>query len=69
MVPYCKRLYLCLYSCNFISRFTTFELVHDNIIATLIADYAATALMKEGCVKAVVVGVDRVATNGSNKTI
>ncbi|CAK9144652.1 unnamed protein product [Ilex paraguariensis] len=46
------------------SRLTAFELVHDNIPATLIADSAAAALMKTGCVNAVIVGADRVAANG-----
>ncbi|KAM1528852.1 hypothetical protein ACFX1Z_018132 [Malus domestica] len=46
------------------SRLTAFELVHDNIPATLIADSAAAALMKFGRVNAVVVGADRVAANG-----
>lgn len=46
------------------SRLTAFELVHDNIPATLIADSAAAALMKEGRVDAVIVGADRVAANG-----
>lgn len=46
------------------SRLTAFELVHDNIPATLIADSAAAALMKAGRVQGVVVGADRVAANG-----
>ncbi|XP_059634715.1 methylthioribose-1-phosphate isomerase-like [Cornus florida] len=46
------------------SRLTAFELVHDNIPATLIADSAAAALMKAGRVNAVIVGADRVASNG-----
>lgn len=46
------------------SRLTAFELVHDNIPSTLIADSAAAALMKAGRVNAVVVGADRVAANG-----
>ncbi|KAA8534763.1 hypothetical protein F0562_029795 [Nyssa sinensis] len=46
------------------SRLTAFELVHDNIPATLIADSAAAALMKAGHVNAVIVGADRVAANG-----
>ncbi|KAL3625294.1 G1/S-specific B-type cyclin Cig2 [Castilleja foliolosa] len=46
------------------SRLTAFELVHDNIPATLIADSAAAALMKAGQVSAVIVGADRVAANG-----
>ncbi|MED6185289.1 hypothetical protein PIB30_055556 [Stylosanthes scabra] len=46
------------------SRLTAYELVHDKIPATLIADSAAAALMKAGHVDAVVVGADRVASNG-----
>ncbi|KAK3040344.1 hypothetical protein RJ639_026749 [Escallonia herrerae] len=46
------------------SRLTAYELVHDGIQATLIADSAAAALMKAGRVHAVVVGADRVAANG-----
>ncbi|XP_071698005.1 methylthioribose-1-phosphate isomerase [Rutidosis leptorrhynchoides] len=46
------------------SRLTAFELVHDKIPATLIADSAAAALMKAGRVHAVIVGADRVAANG-----
>lgn len=46
------------------SRLTAYELVHDNIPATLIADSAAAALMKAGRVNAVIVGADRVAANG-----
>ncbi|KAK9102419.1 hypothetical protein Sjap_019673 [Stephania japonica] len=46
------------------SRLTAFELVHEKIPATLIADSAAAALMKSGHVNAVVVGADRVASNG-----
>lgn len=47
------------------SRLTAFELVYEKIPATLIADSAAAALMKEGRVNAVIVGADRVAANGS----
>lgn len=47
------------------SRLTAFELVHEKIPATLIADSAAAALMKDGRVNAVVVGADRVAANGT----
>ncbi|KAK1301888.1 Methylthioribose-1-phosphate isomerase [Acorus calamus] len=43
---------------------TAFELVHDKIPATLIADSAAAALMKAGRVNAVIVGADRIAANG-----
>ncbi|KAG8487580.1 hypothetical protein CXB51_016159 [Gossypium anomalum] len=46
------------------SRLTAFELVHDKIPATLIADSAAAAIMKESRVSAVIVGADRVAANG-----
>ncbi|KAJ6805743.1 methylthioribose-1-phosphate isomerase [Iris pallida] len=46
------------------SRLTAFELVHERIPATLIADSAAAALMKSGRVDAVVVGADRIAANG-----
>ncbi|KAJ1439937.1 NagB/RpiA transferase-like [Sesbania bispinosa] len=46
------------------SRLTAYELVHEKIPATLIADSAVAALMKAGRVDAVVVGADRVASNG-----
>ncbi|KAE9448863.1 hypothetical protein C3L33_19238, partial [Rhododendron williamsianum] len=46
------------------SRLTAFELVHDNIPATLITDSAAAALMKAGRINAIIVGADRVAANG-----
>lgn len=46
------------------SRLTAYELVHEKIPSTLIADSAAAALMKSGRVNAVVVGADRVAANG-----
>lgn len=48
------------------SRLTAFELVHDNIPATLITDSAAAALMKAGRVNAIIVGADRVAANGTS---
>lgn len=46
------------------SRLTAFELVHDGIPGTLIADSAAAYLQATGGVDAVVVGADRVAANG-----
>ena len=46
------------------SRLTAYELVHDGIPATLIADSAAGALLAAGRVDAVVTGADRVAANG-----
>ena len=46
------------------ARLTAFELVHDGLPATLIADSAAAYLMAAGRVDAVVVGADRVTANG-----
>ena len=50
------------------SRLTAYELVHDEIPATLITDSMAAALMKlkgrQEKIAAVVVGADRVAKNG-----
>lgn len=48
------------------SRLTAYELVHDNIPATLVTDSMAAALLqREGQdVAAIVVGADRVAANG-----
>ncbi|KAF6141694.1 hypothetical protein GIB67_027872 [Kingdonia uniflora] len=45
-------------------RLTAFELVHDKIPATLIADCAEVTLMKNGSVDTSIVGADRVAANG-----
>lgn len=46
------------------SRLTAYELVYEKIPAVLIADSAAAALQKSGRVDAVVVGADRIASNG-----
>ncbi|WPH03789.1 methylthioribose-1-phosphate isomerase [Acrodontium crateriforme] len=50
------------------SRLTAFELVHDNIPATLITDSMASALLRlkgpSERISAIVVGADRVAANG-----
>ncbi|PLB47004.1 putative translation initiation factor [Aspergillus steynii IBT 23096] len=48
------------------SRLTAFELVHDNLPATLVTDSMAAALFAgvEKGVNAVIVGADRVAANG-----
>ncbi len=46
------------------SRLTAYELVHDGLPATLVADSAAAALLASGRVDAVVTGADRVAANG-----
>ena len=46
------------------TRLTAWELKKDNIDVTLITDNMAGHLMKEGLVDAVVVGADRIASNG-----
>ena len=46
------------------SRLTAFELVHDNIPSTLICDSMAAFLMQKRRLSAVVVGADRIASNG-----
>ncbi|KAF2141784.1 uncharacterized protein K452DRAFT_326843 [Aplosporella prunicola CBS 121167] len=50
------------------SRLTAFELVHDNIPATMVTDSMAAALLrlrgKSDNIAAIVVGADRVAANG-----
>ncbi len=46
------------------ARLTVWELSQDGIPATLIADSAAAWLMKSGAIDWVVVGADRIASNG-----
>lgn len=46
------------------ARLTAWECVQDNIPVTLLADGAAAHLMKQGDVKWVIVGSDRIASNG-----
>ncbi len=46
------------------ARLTAWEMVEDNIPVTLIAEGAAATLMKQGKVKWVIVGSDRIAANG-----
>lgn len=46
------------------ARLTAWELVKDNIPVTLLADGAAAALMKQGRVKWLIVGSDRISANG-----
>jgi len=46
------------------SRLTVWELQQDGIMPTLIADAAASHLMKTGKVKWVIVGADRICANG-----
>jgi methylthioribose-1-phosphate isomerase len=46
------------------SRLTAWELMKDGIATTVISDNMAGAMMKEGKIKAIVVGADRIAANG-----
>ncbi|HAS51362.1 MAG TPA: S-methyl-5-thioribose-1-phosphate isomerase [Gammaproteobacteria bacterium] len=46
------------------ARLTAWELVQDRIPVTLLADGAAAALMRQGQVRWVIVGADRIAANG-----
>jgi len=46
------------------ARLTAFELVYEKIPATLIADSAVAAAIKEKRINCIVVGADRVAKNG-----
>ncbi|MGM0420939.1 MAG: S-methyl-5-thioribose-1-phosphate isomerase [Bacillota bacterium] len=46
------------------ARLTAFELVEEQIPATLIADSVAATLMKNGKIDIIFVGADRVAANG-----
>ena len=46
------------------ARLTAWELLQDGIPATLIADSAASHLMKTGAVQWVIVGADRICANG-----
>ena len=46
------------------SRLTAWELVQDNIPVTLLAEGAGAHLMKQGEVRWVIVGADRIAANG-----
>ncbi len=46
------------------ARLTAYELVHDKIPATLICDSMGALLMKQKKVSAVVVGADRIVSNG-----
>jgi methylthioribose-1-phosphate isomerase len=46
------------------TRLTAWELMKDGIPTTVIADNMAGAMMKQGKIKAVVVGADRIAANG-----
>lgn len=46
------------------ARLTAWELTKENVPVTLIADNMAGYVMKEGAIKLVLVGADRIATNG-----
>lgn len=46
------------------ARLTAWELVQDGIPVTLLADGAAAALLRQGRVRWVIVGADRIAANG-----
>ncbi len=46
------------------ARLTAYELVHDHIPATLIADNMAAFLMQQGKIDIVLLGCDRMAANG-----
>ncbi len=46
------------------ARLTTWELMEDGIPVTLIADNSAGLLMRKGKINAVIVGADRIASNG-----
>jgi methylthioribose-1-phosphate isomerase len=46
------------------SRLTAWELIKDGIPTTVISDNMAGAMMKQGKIKAIVVGADRIAANG-----
>lgn len=46
------------------ARLTAYEFVHDKIPATLICDSMAALLMKEKRIDAVLVGADRIVSNG-----
>ena len=46
------------------ARLTAFELVEENIPATLIADSVAATLIRDGKIDLILVGADRIAANG-----
>ncbi|MFZ4790112.1 MAG: S-methyl-5-thioribose-1-phosphate isomerase [Candidatus Competibacteraceae bacterium] len=46
------------------ARLTAWELIQDRIPVTLLADAAAAALLRQGQVRWVIVGADRIAANG-----
>ena len=46
------------------ARLTAWELMHDGIPTTVLCDNMAASLMRQGKIKSVIVGADRIAANG-----
>jgi len=46
------------------ARLTAWELMHDAIPTTVLCDNMAASLMRQGKIRAVIVGADRIAANG-----
>src|ERR1700760_468937 len=46
------------------ARLTAWEMMHDGIPTTVLCDNMAASLMRQGKIKAVIVGADRIAANG-----
>ncbi|MBS1815549.1 MAG: S-methyl-5-thioribose-1-phosphate isomerase [Acidobacteria bacterium] len=46
------------------ARLTAWELLHDGIKTTVLCDNMSGSLMRQGRIKAVIVGADRIAANG-----
>lgn len=46
------------------ARLTAWEMMHDGIPTTVLCDNMAATLMRQGKIKAVIVGADRIAANG-----
>jgi methylthioribose-1-phosphate isomerase len=46
------------------ARLTAWEMMHDGIPTTVLCDNMAATLMRDGKIKAVIVGADRIAANG-----
>jgi len=46
------------------ARLTAWELMHDGIPTTVLCDNMSASLMRQGKIRAVVVGADRIAANG-----
>jgi methylthioribose-1-phosphate isomerase len=46
------------------ARLTAWELMHDDIPTTVLCDNMSASLMRQGKIRAVIVGADRIAANG-----